>query len=50
MAIDRQGTGLALLRIFIGVFFIFEGLGKIRWFLNTAPLAGMFSSWLQAAA
>jgi uncharacterized membrane protein YphA (DoxX/SURF4 family) len=50
MAIDRQGTGLTLLRIFIGIFFIFEGLGKIRWFVNTSQLAGMFSSWLQAAA
>ena len=45
MAIDRQGTGLTLLRILIGVFFIFEGLGKIRWFVNTSQLAGMFSSW-----
>ena len=50
MAIDRQGTGLALLRIFIGVFLIFEGLGKIRWFLDTSQLAGMFASWSQAAA
>ena len=50
MAIDRQGTGLTLLRIFIGIFFIFEGLGKIRWFVNTSQLAGMFSSWSQAAA
>jgi len=50
MAIDRQGTGLALLRIFIGVFFIFEGLGKIRWFVDTSQLAGMFASWSQAAA
>jgi uncharacterized membrane protein YphA (DoxX/SURF4 family) len=50
MAIDRQGTGLTLLRIFIGVFFIFEGLGKIRWFVDTSQLAGMFSSWWQAAA
>ena len=49
MAIDRQGTGLTLLRIFIGVFFIFEGLGKIRWFVNTSQLAGMFSSWSQVA-
>jgi uncharacterized membrane protein YphA (DoxX/SURF4 family) len=49
MAIDRQGTGLTLLRIFIGVFFIFEGLGKIRWFVNTSQLAGMFSSWSQTA-
>jgi uncharacterized membrane protein YphA (DoxX/SURF4 family) len=50
MAIDRQATGLVLLRIFIGVFFIFEGLGKIRWLLDTSQLAGMFSSWSQAAA
>ena len=50
MAIDRQGTGLTLLRIFIGIFFIFEGLGKIRWFVNTSQLAGMFSSWSLAAA
>ena len=32
MAIDKQGTGLTVLRICLGVFFIFEGLGKIRWF------------------
>jgi thiosulfate dehydrogenase [quinone] large subunit len=50
MAIDRQGTGLTLLRIFIGVFFIFEGLGKIRWFVNTSQLAVMFSSWSLTAA
>jgi thiosulfate dehydrogenase [quinone] large subunit len=50
MAIDRQGTGLALLRICIGIFFIFEGLGKIRWFMNTSQLAGMFANWSQAAA
>ena len=40
MAIDRQGTGLTVLRICIGVFFIFEGLGKIRWFADTSLLAG----------
>jgi uncharacterized membrane protein YphA (DoxX/SURF4 family) len=50
MAIDRQGTGLALLRICLGVFFIFEGLGKIRWFVDTSQLAGMFASWSQTAA
>ena len=31
MAIDRQGTALSLLRICIGVFFLFEGIGKIGW-------------------
>src|SRR5438477_12923985 len=50
MAIDRQGTGLTLLRICIGTFFVFEGLGKIRWFLDASSLAGMFSTWSQAAA
>ena len=50
MAIDRQGTGLTLLRICIGTFFIFEGLGKIRWLFDASALAGMFSAWSQAAA
>ena len=49
MAIDRQGTGLAILRILIGVFFFFEGLGKIRWFTNTSILAARFAEWSQAA-
>jgi uncharacterized membrane protein YphA (DoxX/SURF4 family) len=50
MAVDRQGIGLALLRILIGVFFIFEGLGKIRWFADTSILAGRLAEWTQAAA
>ncbi len=49
MAIDRQGTGLAVARIAIGVFFIFEGLGKIRWFANSSILAGTFAQWLTTA-
>ena len=48
MAIDRQGSGLALLRICIGIFFIFEGLGKIRWFTDTSLLAGQLAGWAQA--
>jgi len=50
MAIDRQGTGLALLRIAIGIFFIFEGVGKIAFLTNPSILAGQFSSWSSAAA
>ena len=50
MAVDRQGTGLAILRILIGVFFVFEGLGKIRWFTDASILAGRFAEWSQAAA
>jgi uncharacterized membrane protein YphA (DoxX/SURF4 family) len=48
MAIDRQGTGLAILRICIGIFFIFEGLGKIRWFADPSALAGQLDGWLHA--
>jgi uncharacterized membrane protein YphA (DoxX/SURF4 family) len=49
MAIDRQGVGLALARIFLGVFLVFEGLVKYRWFANTSILAGTLGSWMQAA-
>ena len=48
MAIDRQGTGLALLRVCIGIFFIFEGIGKIRWFTDTSLLAAQLRGWEQA--
>ena len=50
MAIDRQGTALAVLRICIGVFFIFEGLGKIRWFTDSSILAGQLAGWHGALA
>jgi uncharacterized membrane protein YphA (DoxX/SURF4 family) len=46
MAIDRQGTGLTVLRVCLGVFFLFEGIGKIPWLLNSGILAGRFHSWL----
>ncbi len=48
MAIDRQGTGFTILRICIGIFFIFEGLGKIRWFADPSMLAGQLDGWLHA--
>jgi uncharacterized membrane protein YphA (DoxX/SURF4 family) len=48
MAIDRQGTGLSILRICIGIFFLFEGIGKIGWFTNPSVLAGQLSGWAQA--
>jgi len=47
MAIDRQGTGLAILRICIGVFFLFEGIGKIRWLTNPSLLAAQLADWAQ---
>jgi uncharacterized membrane protein YphA (DoxX/SURF4 family) len=48
MAIDRQATGLATLRICIGIFFMFEGLGKIRWFTDPSLLAGQLAGWSQS--
>ena len=46
---DRQGTGLTIVRIGIGAFFIAEGLGKIRWFANSSILAAQLAGWLQNA-
>jgi len=48
MALDRQGTGLTILRIMIGVFFVFEGVSKLRWFTDTSILAARFADWNQA--
>jgi uncharacterized membrane protein YphA (DoxX/SURF4 family) len=49
VAIDRQGTALAILRICVGVFFLFEGLGKLSWFSDTSMLARQLDGWLRAA-
>ena len=38
MAIDRQGTGLAIVRVCLGVFFIAEALSKFRWFMDSSIL------------
>jgi uncharacterized membrane protein YphA (DoxX/SURF4 family) len=50
MAIDRQGTGLAILRICLGVFFLFEGIGKLAWLTDSSVLAARFNGWLSEAA
>jgi uncharacterized membrane protein YphA (DoxX/SURF4 family) len=50
MAIDRQAAGITILRMCIGVFFICEGLGKMRWFTDTSLLRGQLNGWLAAAA
>ena len=49
MAIDRMGTGLAILRIFIGVFLLFEGISKLAWFMDTGPLSSQLAGWAQNA-
>jgi uncharacterized membrane protein YphA (DoxX/SURF4 family) len=50
MAIDRQATGLTVIRLCLGVFFLFEGIGKIPWLVNASILAGRFNGWLSQAA
>jgi uncharacterized membrane protein YphA (DoxX/SURF4 family) len=50
MAIDRQATGLAILRVALGVFLIFEALSKYRWLTSSAPLATQLAGWLKEAA
>jgi len=50
MAIDRHATGLTILRIFLGVFFLFEGLGKLRWFVDASILVAQLVGWRQALA
>jgi uncharacterized membrane protein YphA (DoxX/SURF4 family) len=46
MAIDRQGAGLTATRICIGVFFVFEAIGKLSWFADTSLLARQLDGWL----
>ncbi len=45
---DRRGIGLSVTRILIGVFFVFEGLGKVRWLSDASILAGRFSAWRES--
>ena len=49
MAIDRQGTGLTVLRVLMGVFFVFMGVSKLAWFTDTSVLAAQLSDWQHAA-
>src|SRR4051812_6009430 len=50
MALDRQGTGLSVVRVAVGVFFLFEGLGKWRWFLDSSLLANQLTGWQHAVS
>ena len=52
MAIDRQGAGLVIIRVCLGVFFIFSAYNKLRgrWFTDSSILRGQLETWLQNAA
>jgi uncharacterized membrane protein YphA (DoxX/SURF4 family) len=49
MAASGHGRGLSILRIFLGVFFLFEAIGKIGWFADSAALTRQLSGWLETA-
>jgi uncharacterized membrane protein YphA (DoxX/SURF4 family) len=38
-----------ILRLCMGVFFLFAGLNKLRWFINSQILANQLAGWLQAS-
>jgi len=42
-------AGLRVLAVFLGVFLIFEGLGKLAWLGNSAPLFAQLQGWLKDA-
>ena len=49
MAFDRHGTGLTLLRILLGVFFLFQGLDNFHWLLDPSPLSQQLAAWEHSA-
>jgi uncharacterized membrane protein YphA (DoxX/SURF4 family) len=48
-ASSTQGTGLTALRLFLGVFFLFEGIGKLGWLLDASPLTAQLTGYLASA-
>lgn len=49
MAASREATGLAVLRVLLGVFLLFEGINKWSWLLDHAPLTARLQEWLSTA-
>jgi uncharacterized membrane protein YphA (DoxX/SURF4 family) len=51
MAATGSGAaaGLRVLAMFLGVFLIFEGLGKLAWFSDSSQLQGALQAWLKEA-
>ena len=38
-----------MLRLCLGVFFLFEAIGKVGWFASSAVLSSRLTEWLQSA-
>lgn len=49
MAASPQARGLTALRLFLGVFFLFEGLSKVGWLMDPSPLVTQLTGYLQTA-
>ena len=49
MAANNQARGLTVLRLFLGVFFLFEGISKIGWLMDPSPLTTQLTEYLQSA-
>lgn len=46
---NRQGTGLVIIRICLGVFFLAEAFSKLGWFADSGILSGRLAGWLADA-
>ena len=42
-------VALRVLAVFLGVFLVFQGLGKLAWFGDSGPLSGALQGWLKDA-
>jgi len=49
MATQSEAKGLTALRLCLGVFFLFEGLGKIAWLSDPSILATQLQRYLDSA-
>jgi len=49
MAVNKQAAGLTALRIGLGVFFVFEGIAKLGWVVDSGTLTRQLQEWLQNA-
>jgi uncharacterized membrane protein YphA (DoxX/SURF4 family) len=49
MAVNPSARGLTALRFFLGVFFLFQGIGKIGWLTDAGPLTAQLQGFLESA-
>ena len=49
MAGNRQAAGLTVIRVGLGVFFLFEAVSKLAWLTDAGILARQLGTWLEAA-